>query len=138
MGIKYNFKYFPYDFNPNSNFFRDLFSLTFDDEVNFKIDFYGCYTNQNLISKISRFGLSKLSNRGMSNWLLSQYGFKFPKSLDRRNVWITFENLRVPNFNYDLSFSFDMDDYNKSNIYLPLIYLYLDRSEEHTSELQSH
>jgi hypothetical protein len=39
---------------------------------------------------------------------------------------MTFENKRPPHSKFDLTFSFDLDDYGGSNVYFPLIYTYMD------------
>ena len=127
MSLSLDFRYFPNDFDPKSNFFRDVFNLALmPNEVKQRIEFYGCYVNQNFNSKLTRFMSSKLNSKFMQEWLKSQYGFLKPSNAGAFNIWVTYENLRVPNHPYDLTFSFDLDDYGGSNIYLPIIYLYTD------------
>lgn len=44
----------------------------------------------------------------------------------RLNVWFTGENVRPPASGFDLSFSYDTDDYGARNVYLPLAVTRLD------------
>jgi hypothetical protein len=43
-----------------------------------------------------------------------------------RSIWVTGENIRPPADGYDLTFSFDLDDFGGSNVYLPLLLMELD------------
>ena len=52
-----------------------------------------------------------------------------PKQLHgpgRLNIWFTGENVRPPVSGFDLTFSYDVDDYGGSNVYLPLAVTRLD------------
>lgn len=52
-----------------------------------------------------------------------------PPTRDGRSpvsIWYTGENVRPPTDGYDLTLSFDLDDYSSRNAYLPLLYLGLD------------
>ena len=58
---------------------------------------------------------------------------KFPSPTSKRNkkrkepfrIWYTGENIRPPVSGHDLSLSFDVDSYDETNVYWPLIYLSL-------------
>lgn len=62
----------------------------------------------------------------MVSWLESNQGFRnnYPES--DINIWMTFENRRPPHSKFDLTLSFDTDEYNGTNVYFPLIYTYMD------------
>lgn len=51
-------------------------------------------------------------------WQATQYGVPFQESRARRRVWYSGENLRPP-VGFDLTLSFDLDDYERSNMYAP-------------------
>lgn len=58
-------------------------------------------------------------------WQATQYGLPFSDSRARRRVWYSGENLRPP-VGFDLTLSFDLDDYGGTNLYAPF---WLDRVE---------
>jgi hypothetical protein len=58
----------------------------------------------------------------------TQYGVPFQDSRARRKIWYSGENLRPP-VGFDLTLSFDLDDYGGSNVYAPF---WLDRVESDT------
>ena len=57
---------------------------------------------------------------------------------DIPRIWFTGENIRPPISGYDLSLSFDTDDFGGSNLYFPLIFLGIDwfESAESRSSLE--
>jgi hypothetical protein len=122
-----NFQNFPHDFNPLDNFFRSqVIESGISKSLDKDIDFFGCYPEKSLVEKSFLFAQSKFSDLGMTSWLNFQNGL--PKNFDEKklNFWVTFENRRPPSTEGVYSFSFDLDSYDDSNFYLPLIYLYLD------------
>jgi len=48
------------------------------------------------------------------------------KSLAAKSIWVTGENVRPPARGYDLTASFDLDEFGGTNVYLPLILTELD------------
>lgn len=122
-----SFRNFPFDFNPTDNFFRSLVLDPRIENANLPdIDFYGCYPEHNLGYKAFLYAKSRMSSSGMANWLKFQNGTPFCLDKDKLNFWSTFENRRPPVDQALYTFSFDIDSYNGSNFYLPLIYLYMD------------
>lgn len=121
------FRNFPHDFNEKDNFFLQLAkdSIEFI-EVERDIHFYGCYPDKNIFKKAILFARSKISNKGMTKWLKFQQGIEIPLDANAFNVWCTFENRRPPVEGYDLTYTFDIDQLNGTNCYLPLLYLYLE------------
>ncbi len=120
------FRNFPHDFDKKDNFFLKLTEDALKN-CNYKGDiyFYGSYPDSSLVKKILLFINSKISNNGMNTWLKFQQGTVKPVDDKAFNVWCTFENRRPPVNGFDCTFSFDIDDLNGSNCYLPLIFLYL-------------
>lgn len=47
-------------------------------------------------------------------------------STKAKSIWVTGENIRPPINGYDLTFSFDLDDFGGTNLYLPLLLTELD------------
>jgi hypothetical protein len=121
------FRNFPHDFDEENNFFLQLVNDSNEFiEVERDIYFYGCYPDKNIFKKAILFARSKISNKGMTNWLKFQQGIEIPIDLNAFNVWCTFENRRPPAEGYDLTYTFDKDQLNGTNCYLPLLYLYLE------------
>lgn len=88
------------------------------------IHFYGCYPEIGIGRKSILFLMSRKSNSQMTRWLNLQQGVTEPKDISAFNIWCTFENRRPPVSGFDLTFSFDIDNYRDTNYYLPLVYLY--------------
>jgi hypothetical protein len=125
--MKVFFRNFPHDFNEKDNFFLQLVKDSNElIEVERDIYFYGCYPDKNIVKKAILFATSKMSNKGMTKWLKFQQGIGIPTDLHAFNVWCTFENRRPPVEGYDLTYTFDKDQLNGTNYYLPLLYLYLE------------
>jgi hypothetical protein len=84
-------------------------------------------SNTSFLSLISRgraFAQARLSQQATQRyWQAIHYGVPFQESRARRRIWYTGENLRPP-LGFDLSLSFDVDDYGGSNVYTPF---WLDR-----------
>ena len=124
---------FPFDFNPDANFFLDLAQNVLSSRsFPFPIHFYGCYPDVSTFKKAIFYFHSKFSDAGMTRWLKLQQGEVIPHDSNAFNVWCTFENRRPPVKGFDLTFSFDVDDYGGANHYLPLIYLYANHNETGT------
>jgi len=124
------FRNFPRDFNEKDNFFLQLVKDSKEFiEVERDVYFYGCYPDKNIVKKAMLFVSSKMSNKGMTKWLKFQQGIEIPTDLKAFNVWCTFENRRPPVEGYDLTYTFDIDQLNDTNCYLPLLYLYLEINE---------
>jgi hypothetical protein len=129
------FNNFPYDFNVESNFFLDLINNALEKKnCELPIHFYGCYPDISLFKRIILFAASRISDLAMTNWLSIQQGVVKP--IDKRafNIWCTFENRRPPVNSFDLTFSFELDSYDNTNFYLPLIYIYMN----HNKSKQNH
>jgi len=125
--MKVFFRNFPHDFNEKDNFFLQLVKDSKElIEVERDVYFYGCYPDKNIVKKTILFVSSKMSNKGMTKWLKFQQGIEIPTDLNAFNVWCTFENRRPPVEGYDLTYTFDVDQLNGTNYYLPLLYLYLE------------
>lgn len=121
-----NFYNFPNDFNKTDNYFTYLIEEASKKvEINFPIDIYGCYPEISFIKKVILFSKSRISDSFMTEWLNHQQGVVVPFNSKAFNIWATFENRRPPINNFDLTFSYDIDDYDKKNYYLPLFYLYM-------------
>lgn len=66
-----------------------------------------------------------------ARWLARKSGwFRSPRAMStqraRKHIWYTGENQRPPLEDFDLSYSFDVDSYGGTNVYLPLILTGLD------------
>ena len=121
---------FPFDFNPDANFFLDLTKEVLEKENFFgPIHFYGCYPEMSTFKKALFYFQSKISDTGMTKWLNLQQGVVIPHDPHAFNIWCTYENRRPPLQGFDLTFSFDVDSYGGTNFYLPLIYLYMNHSK---------
>ena len=124
------FKNFPYNFNIKDNFFLKIFS---DERFNHfkdkKIIIYGSYPNTKILHRSYKYLTSKLSTKGMSEWQKVQNGLPSKINRDVFNIWVTYENRRPQSGIFDATLSFDLDDLNGTNFYLPLIYLYMDLLE---------
>lgn len=94
--MKYiKFSNFPPDLNPDDNIFLDAIKdidLSLRNLTN--IHFYGCYPNIKFIQKAPAYVYSKISNKGMVNWLNNQQGIIEPENKNDFNIWVTFENRR--------------------------------------------
>jgi hypothetical protein len=122
---------FPHDFNKNDNFFIDLCNeVSKNADIDFPIHFYGCYPEISFIEKTFLYFKSRITDSAMTKWLTLQQGIEVPVDKHAFNIWCTFENRRPPASNFNLTFSFDIDDYSDSNYYLPLIYLYMNHRKE--------
>ena len=47
----------------------------------------------------------------MVKWLNNQQGITEPINKNDFNIWVTYENRRPPHQNFDLTTSYDIDDY---------------------------
>lgn len=115
---------FPYDFQIE-NFVTELFlHEKFKPFENHKVHFYGCYPKWKTYYKSYVYFRSRRSNEFMSKWLAHGYGV--PDNIDDSafNIWITFENRRPLIEKFDLTISFDLDEYGGRNFYFPLLYFY--------------
>ena len=125
--MRLTFKNFPYDFDAQNNVFRSLLS---DVEVEKRsmrdVDFYGCYPEKSFGAKVLLYAKSKITEKAMTDWLNFQNGIPISVNPNKLNFWSTFENRRPPVDLNLFTFSFDVDSYNGTNFYLPLIYLYMD------------
>ena len=125
--MRITFKNFPYDFDSQNNVFRSLLSDVEVEQRNMReIDFYGCYPKKSLASKAILYAKSKIKATAMTDWLNFQNGNPISINPNKLNFWSTFENRRPPADPNLFTFSFDVDSYNGTNFYLPLIYLYMD------------
>lgn len=123
------FTNFPPDLNPHANIFLDaLNEIDFESVTKKRVHFYGCYPKIKFWEKALAYTCSKVSNKGMVAWLNNQQGIALPKNNEDFNIWVTFENRRPPHKYFDLTISFDLDSYNEKNLYLPLIYQYMNIS----------
>jgi hypothetical protein len=121
-----NFYNFPHDFDRSDNIFLDLVQIVRTQSNDFRpIDFYGCYPNKGIFRKGLLFLSSRKSDRWMTKWLNLQQGITFIKNKNALNIWCTFENRRPPSQGFDLTLTFDKDDFDATNLYLPLLYHYL-------------
>ena len=121
---------FPSDFNPDANFFRDLTEDVLTKEhFSGPIHFYGCYPEMTTFKKALLYFKSRISDTAMTNWLNLQQGVVVPHDPLAFNIWCTYENRRPPAAGFNLTFSFDVDDYGGTNFYLPLVYLYMNHSK---------
>ena len=121
---------FPHDFDKDNNFFIDLCNEVLKiTNMNFSIHFYGCYPKMSFVQKIFLYSKSRILDSSMTKWLTLQQGIVTPIDPLAFNVWCTFENRRPPANGFDLTLSFDINTYNDSNFYLPLIYLYMNHKK---------
>jgi len=121
---------FPHDFDKDNNFFIDLCNEVLKiTNINFSIHFYGCYPKMSFVQKIFLYSKSRILDSSMTKWLTLQQGIVTPIDPLAFNVWCTFENRRPPANGFDLTLSFDINTYNDSNFYLPLIYLYMNHKK---------
>ena len=127
------FRNFPHDFSESSNFFLDILTGIANDNStcadilsrqNFLIS--NCYTQAGFAKKIFRRIQAEFSEAKMTKWLELQHGLSVPKSNYSKSLWITFENRRPPSSFFQRTLSFDLDDFNGLNHYLPLWVLYID------------
>ena len=124
--LKINFYNFPHDFDHNNNYFRDLLnSASSHVSIDFPIDVYGCYPEMSLLRKSWLFAKSRVSDSSMTSWLNHQQGVVKPFNPDAFNIWCSFENRRPPINDFNLTFSYDLDDFENTNFYLPLFFLYM-------------
>ena len=123
---KINFYNFPHDFDHNNNYFRDLLNLASKQvSIETPIDIYGCYPEMSLLKKSLLFAKSRWSDSSMTSWLNHQQGLVKPYNPSAFNIWSSFENRRPPHDDFDLTFTYELDDFNGTNYYLPLFYLYM-------------
>jgi len=122
---------FPHDFNPKSNYFLELIKEIAEEiDLQTPIHFYGCYPEIKIFRKVFLYLLSRTSNSNMTKWLNLQQGVVVPHNRNAFNIWCTYENRRPPVLGFDLTLSFELDDYKGTNYYLPLIYLYTNLSKK--------
>lgn len=131
---------FPYDFDENHNFIRDVLQIVAAqnnrvanvlETSNFL--FSGCYTQSHRLIKSFNWFKAQFSSREMTRWLELQYGFgKIPRNYEK-SMWITFENRRPPQKEFQRTLSFDVDSFSGANLYLPLWLLYIDFLENQSS-----
>jgi len=120
------FSNFPPDLNPEDNIYIDAIKDIEPDLYKKRnIHFYGCYPKIKFIQKAPAYLFSKISNIGMVSWLNNQQGIVEPENINDFNIWVTFENRRPPHQFFDLTISFDIDDYQGTNLYFPLIFQYM-------------
>lgn len=120
------FSNFPPDLDPNDNIYLDAIKeLNFNPLTKYDIHFYGCYPKIKFTQKAPAYLYSKISNKGMVKWLNNQQGITEPINKNDFNIWVTYENRRPPHQNFDLTTSYDIDDYGGTNLYYPLIYKYM-------------
>lgn len=130
--MAWTFRDFPYDFENNCNFLIDLFASISSEIPSLQnlpyqnINFYGCYPQRNFLQRAVHRTAAQWSQTRMVSWLASNQGFRINYPNSDLNVWMTFENRRPPHSKFDLTLSFDIDDYNQTNVYFPLIYAYTD------------
>lgn len=130
--MELTFRNFPYDFRKSDNFFRSLILESQIENLGIpEINFFGCYPEKTLGSKLLLYTKSKISNSGMTEWLNFQNGKPTHVKTSSLNFWATYENRRPPLESSLFTFSFDLDSYNGTNFYLPLIYLYMDLNLQH-------
>lgn len=124
--MNYSFKDFPHDFNHEDNLFRDLLDSSLKKcEFERQIEIYGSYPSTQLLKR-SAIRLISLLDKNSKKWLSLKQGYRTKLNNENINIWVTFENRRVPVNKFDLTFSFDTDSYGNKNIYFPLIYTYID------------
>lgn len=70
-----------------------------------------------------RSNLERVIGRLRAEFGHTPYPTNTAKKPGQKIVWFTGENQRPPLEGYDLTYSFDLDSYHGSNVYLPLIYL---------------
>ncbi len=124
-----NFYDFPYDFDPMDNLLQECISeLQMNLGRPLMIDVYGSYPATGGFIRGRKYLKSKRSTEGMIEWLNIQNSFRTPNNQRATNLWWTFENRRPPAGVFDGTISFDLDNYSGTNLYLPLVYQYLDIS----------
>ena len=90
------------------------------------VEFCSNSSFSSIISRGRAFALARISKpAALRYWQSVQYGIPFQSSRARRRIWYTGENLRPP-AGFDLTLSFDLDDYAGTNVYAPF---WLDRVE---------
>jgi hypothetical protein len=78
-----------------------------------------CFTANSTSAKISNRLSNKLKRQNEFDYRkISMYGIRMPNQSYRHNIWYTGENLRPP-INYDLTLSFDSNNYSDTNVFLP-------------------
>ncbi len=131
QGFQANYFDFPHDFDDQNNLIQDcLQDLQNSIPTQLSIDVYGSYPSTSVIGRSMKYFKSKVSDSGMNDWLSIHNGFRQPISKQAKNLWWAFENRRPPSGIFDGTISFDLDSYDDSNFYLPLIYQYLDISDK--------
>jgi hypothetical protein len=65
----------------------------------------------------------------MTRWLEHQHGINNVRNKNNFTMWYTFENRRPPIENFDITISFDTENFDNRNFYLPLIWLYTSINE---------
>ena len=135
--MSYNFRDFPHDFNPDDNLFRDLLTSSLGGSRSFNnIDIYGSYPSTQLIKR-SVMRLISILDKNNKKWLSLKQGFREKINTKNINIWVTFENRRVPINKFDLTFSFDTDSFKGKNIYFPLLYSYIDFLENNADYVKN-
>ena len=124
-----NYFDFPYDFDRADNLIQDcLLDLQESLPQVVSIDVYGSYPSTRTLERSLKYFKSRVSDSGMVDWLSIHNGYRRPISKQAKNLWWSFENRRPPAGIFDGTISFDLDSYDDSNFYLPLVYQYLDIS----------
>jgi hypothetical protein len=135
--MNYKFRDFPRDFNSENNLFRDLLDSSLKNFQSLpNIDLYGSYPSTQLLKR-SATRLISLLDKNSKKWLSLKQGYRTKLNKNNINVWVTFENKRVPVNKFDLTFSFDTDSYGNRNIYFPLIYTYIDFLENNAEYVKN-
>jgi hypothetical protein len=117
---------FPKNFDLENNIFQIIIKRI-ENEIDLKslnIDLYGCYPLEKLVNKSALYISSKFSEKSMTRWLEHQHGINNLRNKKNFNIWYTFENRRPSIENFDLTISFDTENFDSRNFYFPLIWLY--------------
>jgi hypothetical protein len=127
------FMNFPHDFDKSENFFLDLLQycvslgkISAEDLTEQKILFSGCYPEVSLLNQLFTRAKAHFSVSAMQNWLEFKHGLNQKTHLRDRSIWCTFENRRPITNGYQRTLSFDLDDFDGTNFYLPLWAYYID------------
>lgn len=119
------FTNFPPDLNPKDNIFLEALYEIKKYRTLKENSFLWLLSKIRFYRRVMAYLYSRFSNKGMVNWLNNQHGIEKPESSKDFNIWVTFENRRPPHKDFDLTITFDVDSYEENNLYLPLIYQYM-------------
>ena len=124
---------FPFDFDSNSNLLNDSLELALErlpnqvrEAITSDVVFLGCYPHLSLLRKSMLFLKSRRSSIAMTQWLEHQKGFPRLHDAQKLQIWVTFENRRIPNKHVDLGIGFDFHERDSKFLYMPLIFFYID------------